>query len=201
MDKKILLAKNSLKENGFNVEVFNSSQEVKETLLKEIDVNESVAFGGSMTLENLGLYDELKNRGNEVYWHWKAEDKANELSKALNTDVYLTSTNALTLDGKLINMDGTGNRVASMIFGHKRVYIVVGRNKICKDYDEAIKRIKNVATPLNAKRLNSNTPCKFTGTCNDCSSPDRLCNVETIIHKNPFKANINVFIVDEDLGY
>ena len=201
MDNKILLAKNSLKENGFNVEIFDSSEEVKDVLLKEIDTNESVAFGGSMTLENLGLYDELKNRGNEVYWHWKVEDKASERIKAMNTDVYLTSTNALTLDGKLVNMDGAGNRVASMIFGHKRVYIVVGKNKICKDYDEAIKRIKNVATAMNAKRLNTNTPCRFTGSCNDCSSPERLCNVETIIHKNPTGANINIFIVDEELGF
>ena len=201
MDNKFLLAKNSLKANGFNVEIFNSAEEAKKALLEEIDVNESVAFGGSITLDGLGLYEELKNRGNEVYWHWKVEDKATERMKAITTDVYLTSTNALTLDGKLVNMDGAGNRVASMIFGHKRVYVIVGKNKICKDYEEASKRIKNVAAPKNAKRLNTNTPCRFTGSCNDCSSPDRLCNVEIILHKNPTGANVNVYIVNEELGF
>ncbi|MFS8541438.1 MAG: lactate utilization protein [Tissierellales bacterium] len=201
MDNKLLLAKNSLKANGFNVEIFNSAEEAKKALLEEIDVNESVAFGGSITLDGLGLYEELKNRGNEVYWHWKVEDKATERMKAITTDVYLTSTNALTLDGKLVNMDGAGNRVASMIFGHKRVYVIVGKNKICKDYEEASKRIKNVAAPKNAKRLNTNTPCRFTGSCNDCSSPDRLCNVEVILHRNPAGSNVNIFLIDEELGF
>lgn len=201
MDNKLLLAKNSLKANGFNVEIFSSAEEAKKALLEEIDVNESVAFGGSITLDGLGLYEELKNRGNEVYWHWKVEDKATERMKAITTDVYLTSTNALTLDGKLVNMDGAGNRVASMIFGHKRVYVIVGKNKICKDYEEASKRIKNVAAPKNAKRLNTNTPCRFTGSCNDCSSPDRLCNVEVILHRNPAGSNVNIFLIDEELGF
>jgi len=201
MDNKLLLAKNSLKANGFNVEIFNSAEEAKKALLKEIDINESVAFGGSITLDGLGLYEELKNRGNEVYWHWKVEDKASERMKAATTDVYLTSTNALTLDGKLVNIDGAGNRVASMIFGHKRVYVLAGKNKICKDYEEAIKRIKNVAAPQNAKRLNTNTPCRFTGSCNDCNSPDRICNVEVILHKNPTGSNVNIFIIDEELGF
>lgn len=201
MDNKLLLAKNSLKANGFNVEIFNSAEEAKKALLEDIDVSESVAFGGSITLDGLGLYEELKNRGNEVYWHWKVEDKATERMKAITTDVYLTSTNALTLDGKLVNMDGAGNRVASMIFGHKRVYVIVGKNKICKDYEEASKRIKNVAAPKNAKRLNTNTPCRFTGSCNDCSSPDRLCNVEVILHRNPAGSNVNIFLIDEELGF
>jgi hypothetical protein len=201
MDNKLLLAKNSLKANGFNVEIFSSAEEAKKALLEDIDVSESVAFGGSITLDGLGLYEELKNRGNEVYWHWKVEDKATERMKAITTDVYLTSTNALTLDGKLVNMDGAGNRVASMIFGHKRVYVIVGKNKICKDYEEASKRIKNVAAPKNAKRLNTNTPCRFTGSCNDCSSPDRLCNVEVILHRNPAGSNVNIFLIDEELGF
>ncbi|MBZ2175301.1 lactate utilization protein [Schnuerera sp. xch1] len=201
MDNKILLSNNSLKQNGFKVKTFKNVLETKEALMKSISINESVAFGGSMTLEELGLYEDLKNRGNKVYWHWKVEDKKAELQKALNADIYLTSTNALTLDGKLINMDGTGNRVSSLLYGHKRVYVVVGRNKICKDYDQARERIKNVAAPMNTKRLNTDTPCRFTGKCNDCDSPERICNVEVIIHKNPSGTEINVFIIDEDLGY
>lgn len=201
MDNKIVLAKNSLIENGFNVEIFKSSEEAKNALLRAINVDESIAFGGSKTLEELGLYEEFKNRGNEIYWHWREEDKNYARQKAIDTDIYLTSTNALTLDGKLVNIDGTGNRVSSMIFGHKRVYVVVGRNKICKDYDEAIKRIKNIAAPLNAKRLNLNTPCKFTGKCSDCDSPDRMCNAEVIIHRNPTGTEINIYLIDEELGF
>lgn len=201
MDNKIVLAKNSLIANGFKVQVFSNAKEVKEALLNEVELGESIAFGGSCTLNELGLYEEFKNRGNEIYWHWKADDKKAALESAVNTDVYMCSTNALTLDGKLVNMDGTGNRVASMIFGHKRVYVITGSNKICKDYNEAIERIKNVAAPLNAKRLNTNTPCRFTGKCNDCDSPERMCRAEVVLHKNPGGTEIIVYIVDEDLGY
>lgn len=201
MDNKIQLVKNSLLDNGFHVEVYENKHDAKEALLESIDVSESVAFGGSMTLEELGIYEELKNRGNEIYWHWKVDDKDEARRKAIDTDVYLASTNALTLDGSLVNMDGKGNRVASMIFGHKRVYVVVGKNKICKDYNEAIERIKNIAAPQNAKRLNTNTPCKFTGKCNDCNSPERMCRAETILHRNPTGTDIHIFLIDEDLGY
>ena len=154
-----------------------------------------------MTIEELNIYKDLKDRNNNVYWHWKVEDKKAELEKARNAKVYLVSTNALTLDGKLVNIDGTGNRVSSMIYGHERVYVVLGENKICGDYNEAKKRIENIAAPKNAKRLNLNTPCSHTGKCNDCDSPDRICKVETIIHKNPSDTQIYICIVDEELGY
>ncbi|HSH37109.1 lactate utilization protein [Schnuerera sp.] len=201
MDEKILLTEKNLKGNGFQVKTFESSKEAKEALMESISINESIAFGGSMTLLELDIYEEFKSRGNEIYWHWKGEDKKKELSEAYNSKIYLTSTNALTLDGKLVNMDGTANRVSSMFYGHERVYIIAGRNKICKDYDSARERIRNIAAPKNAQRLNINTPCKFTGKCTDCDSADRICNVEVIIHKNPSGANINIYLIDEDLGY
>ena len=201
MNKKIILAEKSLKKNGFKVKVFNNIDEAKEVLMEAIDTHESIGFGGSMTLFEMGIYEDLKNRGNKVYWHWKGEDKKAELDAARSSDIYISSTNALTLDGKLVNMDGTGNRVSSMFYGHKRVYIVAGKNKICKDYDEAIYRIKNIAAPKNTKRLNTDTPYKYTGKCSDCNSLDRICNVEVIIHKNTSAANINIFLIDEDLGY
>ncbi|NLY66680.1 MAG: LUD domain-containing protein [Tissierellia bacterium] len=201
MDNKLVLVKNSLLKNGFKAHVFSNSQEAKEALLNDIALDESIAFGGSVTLNELDIYDEFKNRGNKIYWHWKAEDKGAALENAINTDIYVCSTNALTLDGKLVNMDGTGNRVASMIFGHKRVYVIVGKNKICRDYNEARERIKNIAAPLNAKRLNINTPCKYTGKCNDCDSPERICQVEVVLHKNPNGTEIIVYIINEDLGY
>lgn len=201
MNDKILLAEKSLKRNGFQVKVFDNKEEAKKALIESISVDESIAFGGSITLSELEIYDDFKKRGNEIYWHWKGEDRKKELKEAYNSKIYVTSTNALTLDGKLVNMDGTANRVSSMFYGHDRVYIIVGRNKICKDYDDARERIKNIAAPKNAQRLNINTPCKYTGKCSDCNSPDRICNVEVIIHRNPSGANINIYLIDEDLGY
>jgi hypothetical protein len=201
MDRMFSEVSENLKKNGFLVKIFNNTVEAKEDLLKEISVDESIAIGGSMTISNMNIYEELKNMGNQVYWHWKAEDKKKELSLARNADIYLSSTNALTLDGKFVNIDGTGNRVSSMFYGHNKVYIIVGKNKLCKNYDEAIKRIKTIAAPQNAERLKINTPCRFTGKCSDCNSPDRMCKAEVIIHKNPGATEINVYLVDEELGY
>lgn len=190
-----------LSKNGFKVETFNNIANVKDYLLQEIDRDDSVAIGGSITIDDMGIYEELKKRQSEVYWHWKAENKKLELEKAKTSKVYLTSTNALTLDGKLVNMDGNGNRVTAMAYGHERVYIVVGKNKIVKDYDAARERIKDIAAPLNAKRLQLNTPCVIKGKCNDCNSIDRICKIETILHKNPGNTQIYICLVDEDLGY
>lgn len=201
MDRKILLAETSLKQNGFNVNAFENVEKAKKALMEAIDTEESVAFGGSTTLSHMGVYKKFIERGNKTYWHWMVEDKKSELNNARNADIYISSTNALTLDGKLVNMDGVGNRVSSMFYGHKRVYIIAGKNKICKDYDEARERIKNVAAPKNAQRLNINTPCKITGKCSDCDSPDRICRVEVVLHRNTTGTDINIFLVDEDLGY
>lgn len=189
-----------LTRNGFGFKMFNNALEAKVELLSQIKKEESVGIGGSITIQEIDIYDELRNRGNDVYWHWR-KDVENPIVKAMNSDVYITSTNALTMDGKLVNMDGTGNRVGSMIFGHKDVYIIVGKNKICKDYEEARERIRNTAAPLNAKRLNLNTPCIHTGKCMDCDSPDRICKAEVILHKKPGAININIYLIDEELGY
>lgn len=200
MNSNFLELEKILSKNGFSVKTFNNIGEAKEALLSEIKKEESVGIGGSMTIQDMGIYEELKEKGMEVYWHWR-KDVENAAVKAINADNYITSTNALTMDGKLVNMDGNGNRVSSMIYGHKNVYIVVGKNKICKDYDEARDRIKNVAAPLNAKRLNLSTPCTHTGKCMDCDSPQRICKAEVIIHRNPGSTNIHIYLIDEEIGY
>ncbi len=200
MNSNFLELEKILSKNGFSVKTFNNIGEAKEALLSEIKKEESVGIGGSMTIQDMGIYEELKEKGIEVYWHWR-KDVENAAVKAINADNYITSTNALTMDGKLVNMDGNGNRVASMIYGHKNVYIVVGKNKICKDYDEARDRIKNVAAPLNAKRLNLSTPCTHTGKCMDCDSPQRICKAEVIIHRNPGSTNTHIYLIDEEIGY
>ncbi len=190
-----------LEKNGYEVKYFETAVDVKNALLNEISVDKSVGIGGSMTILSIGIYEELLNRGNKVYWHWKAENKKEASELAKNASIYLTSSNAITMDGKLVNMDGTGNRVSSMIYGHEKVYFVIGKNKICKNYEEAKTRIETVAAPKNAERLKINTPCRFTGRCNDCDSPDRMCNVEVVLHKKPNGSNISIYLVNEDLGY
>lgn len=200
MNSKFLELEKVLSKNGFMVKTFNNVSQAKEELLSVIKNDESIGIGGSITIQDMGIYENLKDRGNEIYWHWR-KDVENAAIKAINTDAYITSTNALTMDGKLVNMDGNGNRVAAMIYGHKDVYIIVGKNKICKDYDEARERIKNIAAPLNAKRLNLNTPCTHTGKCIDCDSPQRICKAEVVIHKKPGSTNIHIYLVDEELGY
>jgi len=123
------------------------------------------------------------------------------MSKEIFTcDVLITGTNAITTDGKLVNIDAVGNRVAAMIFGPKKVIIVVGRNKIVKDVKEALHRIKNVIAPYHAKTKDFATPCAQTGKCSDCSSNRRICSVTTIMEKKPWRTDITIVLIDEDLG-
>lgn len=200
MEKQFVELSEQLAKNGFKVKTFKNLAEAKKELLNQIKEEDSIGIGGSITIDELDIYDDLKNRGNEVYWHWR-QDVEDAAKKAINTDVYLTSTNALTMDGKLINMDGNGNRVASMIYGHRDVYVVTGKNKICKNYEEAIERIRNIVAPMNAKRLKLDTPCAHTGVCSDCDSKQRICRAEVVLHKNPNTTNIIIYLIDENLGY
>lgn len=186
---------------GYIVKTFDKSSDIIEELLRDVLEEESVGFGGSSTINELGIYEELENRGNKVYWHWKSSNKEDALSKARNADIYMASVNAITEDGKILNMDGTANRIPSMIFGHKKVILIIGKNKICKDYEAARDRIRNIAAPKNAVRLNLRTPCAITGKCNDCDSPQRMCKVESIFHRKPGGSSIYLYLVDEELGY
>lgn len=192
-----------LEGRGIEGRFFNDRQQLVEALLGEISDDSTVAFGGSMTLETLGLYENLTDRGNRVLWHWKTEkEKIPEtLKQALLADVYLSSMNAITEDGRIVNIDGTGNRTAAMFFGPNKVILVAGKNKICPDMDCAIKRIKEVACPKNAERLNRSVPCRLTGKCADCRSPQRMCMVTTVIEIKPPTMDFKVFLVDEELGY
>lgn len=197
---KLENVKRNLEKNGFEAEIFNTSKEVNQYLLDDIKENTSIDFGGSITVEQIGTYEVLEEAGHDLYWHWKSV-KENTLDRKHNSNAYITSTNALTEDGKLINMDGTGNRVAAMIIGFDTVYVITGKNKIVKDEKAGRDRIRNIAAPLNAKRLNRKTPCAHTGVCTDCDSPDRICKAEVILHKNPSNTKIKVLIVDEELGF
>lgn len=182
-------------ENAFIFESFKSAEDLRARLLSDIDLDESIDVAGSVSILELGLYEALKDRGQDIYWHWKDQDKTRQ------GKIYFTSSNALTRDGKLVNLDGTGNRVAGMIHGYDRVYIIVGKNKLVDDYEAARERIRQIAAPLNAKRLKLNTPCVKLGRCVDCDSDERICRAETIIHKNPAGSQLIIYLLDEDLGY
>lgn len=158
----------------------------------------TVGIGGSMTVQELGLHDKLAAH-NEVHWHWIGGP--GERDKAIATDVYLTSVNGLAETGELINIDGTGNRVAATLYGHKKVYFIVGRNKLAPTYDEALWRARNVAAPRNAQRLGRKTPCAINGDrCYDCKSPDRICK-GLVVHWGAMTGmQMEVVLVDEDLG-
>ena len=203
MNKTIENTINALNKNNINARYFEDEMSAVETLLNEISLNDSIGIGGSMTISQLDLPQILGKRGNKVYFHWlktKPQDMDKARLDASHADVYLTSTNALTQKGQLVNIDGVGNRVSSMIFGPKKVFVVCGVNKIVKDIDDALCRIKENAYK-NARRLKLNTPCAITGKCNDCDSPQRMCNVITIIEKKPNKTNIEVLLINKDLGY
>ncbi len=188
---------------GFNARAFENIEQVVKVLEEEIKQNQSVGVGGSMTVKQSGITDILRARGNTVYFHWEEDaSKASQIRKlASQADVYISGTNAATVDGKLVNIDGFGNRVSSMFYGPDKVYIICGKNKITKDEEAAEDRIKTVACPLNAKRLKLNTPCKKTGRCHDCDVPDRMCSVKVVLERCPKGKEINIMFVDQELGY
>ncbi|OGO76611.1 MAG: hypothetical protein A2Y23_05440 [Clostridiales bacterium GWB2_37_7] len=203
MEQIIKNTVDALKKNNFDVRYYETSKEAVDELLKEIKPEETVGIGGSMTIKTLELDRLLKERGNAVHWHWleaTQEDMDKARHTAANADVYLTSTNALTQDGKLVNTDGMGNRVAAMFYGPKKTIIVCGSNKIAENVDAAMERIENNAFK-NARRLKLNTPCAINQSCIDCNSPQRMCNITTIIRKKPMRKDIMVVIINEELGY
>ena len=182
---------------------FETKEEAAKAILEEISSDETVAIGGSMTIKEMNLYEDLKNAGNEVLWHWMVEPEKRKdvLRAAAFTDVYLSSTNALTEGGELVNIDGVGNRVSGMYFGHKKVIVVCGINKLCTDVISAMDRVKQKACPQNARRLNLKTPCAITDECNECLTQERMCNITTIISHKPMQTELKVYIVGEELGY
>lgn len=188
---------------GMHTRIFKNASEVTASLLEAIRPEDTVAFGGSVTLQELKAYEVLKDRGQQVLWHWKVpkEEAAQLRRNALNADVYVTSSNAVIEDGRLLNIDGTGNRVAAMIFGPPRVIVIAGRNKLAPDYAAALERIQTVACPKNAERLNRNVPCRYTGKCQDCRSPERMCQFTVTIENHPDGSAVEVWLVDEELGY
>lgn len=210
LTKEIETLLKSFESRGFKGFYVESREEAKNKVLELIPQEATVGIGDSTTVKQIGVIEELRRKGrivfNGFYRGISWEEHNEMLRKAALCDVFLTGTNAVTLDGRLVNMDAVGNRVSGIFFGHKFSIVVVGRNKIVKDLDEALYRIRNIIAPTHARlrvELGGQpikTPCVVTGQCGDCRSRDRICNILAIIEGKPLKTDINIIVVNEDLG-
>lgn len=206
MDRNIAIVMESLEKNGFKVEFFENREDMKNRILSEIDLSETVGFGGSVSAtKDTGIYSKLKERGNRIFYHSTVktpEEKDAMFRGAVLSDVYITSVNAITLSGELVNIDATGNRLAAMLSPtHNRVYVIAGKNKIVKNYEAALLRIKNIVAPKNSERLGFNNPCAKIGKCMDCKSDKRICNATLVQNRQMFFGNTIIYLVNESMGY
>lgn len=199
----------ALEANNFNAYLAEDRDEaynlVKDTIIPELKVK-TVSWGGSMTVLSAGLYDKLmKDSSLEVIDTLDKKLPVDEMverrRQALLVDLFITGTNAVTEAGQLVNLDMIGNRICALTFGPKWVILLIGRNKIVANIDEAMFRIKNYVAPVNAMRLDKKTPCVKTSYCEECKSPDRICNTWTITEKSFPKGRVNVVLINEDLGF
>ena len=182
--------KEALLKRGFAAEAFATKEAAAARVMEMAKDAASVGWGGSETVKEMGLREAMADAGKEIRDHETV------------CDLFLLSANALTADGRIVNIDGRGNRVAASIYGPKQVVFVVGRNKLVDGgLDAAVARIKRCACPPNCRRLNKQTPCAATGACADCSSPDRICMVTVVMDRRPRATDVHVVLVDEDLGY
>lgn len=182
-----------------------TAEEAREKALGLIEAGMSVSFGGSMTLTECGVLDALREREDITLYDRGTAKDAEELGvifrQAFSADAYLMSTNAITLDGELINIDGNGNRVAALIFGPKQVIIIAGMNKVATDEAAGLMRARNMAAPPNCVRLNKKTPCSVTGRCGDCYGDESICSQIVVTRRSSQKGRIKVILVGEELGY
>ena len=192
-----------LEQKGYKVRTFRQKEKAAQYLQEQFH-NDTIGFGDSQTLLHMGLYA-LLSKNNIVYDPNQFDDNDNFLKtakKALTAKYFLTSVNAITEDGIIINMDGTGNRVAGSLFGHEKVFFIFGTNKIVSNIEEGVWRTRNIAAPQNAKRIGCNTPCALKGDrCYDCNSPYRICSELLIQYKKMNDSDAEIIIIDEDLGF
>jgi L-lactate utilization protein LutB len=195
----------ALGNNGFTAVYCRTASEACEYILAEATGARTVGLGGSLSVAELQVAERLQEMGKDLLIHGvpglSLEERLTVMRGQLTCDLFLSGTNAVTLDGVLVNIDATGNRAASMFFGPMKVIVVAGRNKIVDGtVDDAIRRVKEWASPPNARRLKYNTPCAKTGFCCGCNSPDRICRITTIIDRRPRLTDLRVLVVNEDMG-
>jgi len=195
----------NLKKHGFDAHLVENAEAARSLVLGLVSGYESFGFGGSDTTARLRLAEALSGAGKTVYDHNLPDLENDRRLKArqmqLRCDCFLCSANAVAATGEIVNVDGVGNRTSAMAFGPKKVIVVAGMNKVTADLDSALDRIRRVAAPMRARSLGVDTPCASTGLCNDCSSPMRICNITTILHRRPLMTDVSVVLVNEELGY
>jgi L-lactate utilization protein LutB len=206
--KRLNEVKKALEDNNFEVFVADNAADAGKIVQEEILPKtgaKTVSWGGSMTFIATGLYNSIKdNPDMEILDTFNkslsGEEKIELRRRSLLVDLFITGTNAITEMGQLVNLDMIGNRIGGITFGPKHVVILVGRNKIVSDLEDAMYRIKNYVAPINSMRLDMKTPCVKTSRCEECKSPDRICNTWTITEKSFPKGRVKVVLINEDLG-
>lgn len=188
----------NFEKHGIHARYFETAQQAVDCLLEELH-GRSIAFGGSVTTQQLGLYEKL-GEDNRVFWHWVTPGEGRRQAEQA-CDTYICSANALAETGEIVNIDGTGNRITLATYGPQRVYYVCGVNKLTPDLHAAIHRARHIAAPRNAQRLHCNTPCAVDGKCHDCDSPDRICNVMDITMRRPGAMQVELLLIGQELGY
>ena len=205
MDTVIRKTISSLRKNNMAGYFVKDRGELIDLLQGLIKKGSTVGCGDSVTLEDTGVFDFLRSGDYRFYDKFKpnlsSEEKRSLYLKNFSANTFITGTNALTMDGKIFNIDGNGSRVAPMLYGPEQVVIVVGKNKIVETVQLAIERTRQIAAPLDAKRLKKETPCAKLGTCIDCSHKQRICNDFVLIAGQVIENRIKVIVVDEVLGY
>lgn len=189
---------------NYTVHSAGDGAQARDILLSLVPAGSTAGFGGSMTAKELRLAEALRQKGCTTFFHWEspASERGDVTRRAAQADWFIASANGITRTGKIVNIDGTGNRVASMIFGPKNVALIIGKNKFAETMDECMDRIKAIACARNARRLGLSTPCAVAGRCADCFSSERICSVTTIIEAKPGAiSEMHLILADEELGY
>ncbi|HOP48259.1 MAG TPA: lactate utilization protein [Desulfobacteraceae bacterium] len=195
----------NLAAHGFDAHFVQTAEEARELALKIVTGCKTFGFGGSSTVRELGILEELRAKGNIIHDHWQ-DGLTNEQILDIRLqqgrcDCFFCSANAVSITGEIINVDGVGNRTAAMSFGPKKAIIIAGMNKVTPDLESSLKRVREIAGPMRAKSLGLETPCAKTGICSDCNSPQRICRITTILHRKPSLTDVSIILINRELGF
>ena len=194
----------AFKRRNIEAQYYPAQSQALEEILNMVPENAAVSWGGSMTIAEIGLLDALRKGPYSCIDRdtAKTPEEARELfRKSFSADFFFLSSNAITMDGKLVNIDGRGNRLAPFIYGPSKVIVVAGMNKVVKDEEAAVSRVKHYASPVNVKRLERKTPCAKSGECEDCLSSDCICTHTVITRRSHEPGRLTVVLIGEELGY
>jgi hypothetical protein len=193
----------ALARNGFTAEFLPTVEALRERVLQECEEARSIGFGGSFSVQEMKIHEALSGSGKTLLDHARVPPEMRDaVRKAqLTCDLFLTGTNALTLTGALVNVDGNGNRTNALTYGPKKAVVVAGANKVVNDVADGLRRVRSTAAPRNAHRLKVATPCATTGICEDCHSPQRICRVYSILERKPHHSDILVLVCGDPLGF